>query len=360
MKTVLVTGANGFVGRHVCQRLLDDGWRVRAAVRDGTSTMISLPQVERFPIGDLATFVGWRAGLKDADAVVHLAARTHCLGERSCNILAAYQATNVEGTRRLLEACRDTPVRRFVFVSSIKAVGEGALHAYRETDVCHPLDHYGQTKRQAELLTFQLASDLGIEPVVVRSPLVYGSGVRGNLLRLMSLIQRGWPLPLGCVQNARSMIHVENLTDAIRICIDHRAARGEVFHVADAVPVSGRELAQRLAKAMGCRARLLPVPVSAMRLLGRVTGKTDFVRRLTDSLVVATNKIQLLTGWTPLVSLEAGLESMARTFLSNENKVSREAVLVQPTFGFSVHSPVRFGGRGDKNANVLCSVRKNA
>ncbi|MEK6257011.1 MAG: NAD-dependent epimerase/dehydratase family protein [Planctomycetota bacterium] len=324
MKTVLVTGANGFVGRHVCQRLVDDGWRVRAAVRDGTSAIASSPNIARFPVGDLATFPGWHDGLKESDAVVHLAARTHCLGERPGDVLAAYQATNVEGTRRLLEACRGTPVRRFVFMSSIKAVGEGASHAYRETDECHPLDPYGQTKWQAELLTFQLASDLNIEPVVLRSPLVYGSGVRGNLVRLMSLIQRGCPLPLGCVQNARSMIHVENLADAIRVCVDHRAARGEVFHVADAAPVSGRELARRLAKAMGCRARLLPIPVSAMRLLGRVTGKTDFVRRLTDSLVVATDKIQLLTGWTPLVSLDAGLESMVRTFLSGENKVSRE------------------------------------
>ena len=326
MKTVLVTGANGFVGRHVCQRLLDDGWRVLAAVRDGALAMAALPHVEPFPIGDLATFAGWYAGLKEADAVVHLAARTHCLGEYPDDVLAAYQATNVEGTRRLLEACRGTPVRRFVFVSSIKAVGEGASHAYRETDECRPLDPYGQTKRQAELLTFQLASGLGIEPVVVRSPLVYGSGVRGNLARLMRLIQRGWPLPLGCVQNARSMIHVENLADAIRVCVDHRAARGEIFHVADAVPVSGRELAQRLAEAMGRRLRLLPVPVSTMRLLGRVTGKTDFVRRLTDSLVVATDKIQLLTGWTPRVSMETGLESMARTFLSCENRIPRKAM----------------------------------
>ncbi len=324
MKTVLVTGANGFVGRHVCQRLVEDGWRVLAAVREGASAIGPSPNIEPFHVGDLATFAGWHDGVKQADAVVHLAARTHCLGERSGDVLAAYRATNVEGTRRLLEACRGTPVRRFVFMSSIKAVGEGASHAYRETDECQPLDPYGRTKRQAELLTFELAAELNIEPVVVRSPLVYGSGVRGNLVRLMSLIQRGCPLPLGCVQNARSMIHVENLADAIRVCVDHRAARGEVFHVADAVPVSGRELALRLATAMGCRARLLPIPVSLMRLLGRVTGKTDFVRRLTDSLVVATDKIQFLTGWSPHVSPEAGLESMARTFLSGEQTVSRE------------------------------------
>ena len=325
MKTVLVTGANGFVGRHVCQRLVTDGWRVLAALRGSAPAIASSPNIDLFPIDDLSTFAGWHNGLKKADAVVHLAARTHCLGERPGGVLTAYRATNVEGTRRLLEACRGTPVRRFVFMSSIKAVGEGASHAYRETDECRPLDPYGQTKREAELLTFQLASDLGIEPVVLRSPLIYGSGVRGNLARLMRLIQRGWPLPLGCVQNARSMIHVENLADAIRVCIDHRAARGEVFHVADAAPVSGRELAQRLAKAMGSRARLLSIPVSVMRLLGRVTGKTDFVRRLTDSLVVATDKIQLATGWTPLVPLDAGLESMARTFLSDDNKVPRES-----------------------------------
>ena len=324
MKTVLVTGANGFVGRHVCQRLVENGWRVRAAVRDGAAALSALPNVEPFPVGDLATFAGWHDGLKAADAVVHLAARTHCLGERPGEVLAAYQATNVEGTRRLLAACRGTPVRRFVFMSSIKAVGEGASHPYRERDDCQPLDPYGQTKRQAELLTFELASELNIEPVVVRSPLVYGSGVRGNLVRLMSLIRRGWPLPLGCAQNARSMIHVENLADAIRVCVEHRAARDEVFHVADALPVSGRELALRLAEALGYRVRLLPIPVAAMRLLGRVTGQTDVVRRLTASLVVATDKIRLRTDWTPRVSLDAGLESMAKTFLAGENEAHRE------------------------------------
>lgn len=316
MRTALVTGANGFVGRHVCRCLVDDGWQVRATTRDQDAESDLMPQIERCVTGDLATFSDWPTALKNVDVVIHLAARTHCLDEQSADVLAKYRTANVDGTRRLLEACRGTGVRRFVFLSSIKAVGEGASEPYFETDECHPVDSYGQTKREAELLTLQMATDLNIEPVVIRPPLVYGPGVRGNLARLMSLIHRGCPLPLGCVQNARSMIHVDNLAEAIRDCLEHAAAAGEVFHVADDPPVSGRDLALNLAQAMGCRVRLVPIPIPAMRLLGRVSGRIETVRRLTDSLLLSTVKIRHRVGWNPRITMEDGLKAMARDYLS--------------------------------------------
>lgn len=314
MKRVLVTGASGFVGRRVCQRMLDTGLLVRAAVRQESSIAELDRRCEPCAIGPIEQFQEWERVLAGVDGVVHLVARTHQTRESGGGILADYRAVNVEGTRRLLEGCHRSSVTRFVFVSSIKALGEAAATSYAETDPSHPKDAYGISKREAELLVLDAGSNGLLEPVVLRPPLVYGPGVRGNFQRLLSAVDRGVPFPLGAVSNARSLIYVENLADAIAVAMTHPQAPGEVFHVADETIVSTPELIRLLADGLGREARLLRVPTSWLALAARVTGKSDAWSRLAGSLTVCCEKIQQVLNWVPAHTLQEGIRKTTATF----------------------------------------------
>ncbi|NIO42779.1 MAG: NAD-dependent epimerase/dehydratase family protein [Burkholderiales bacterium] len=304
---VLVTGANGFAGRHVCQRLVATGHTVRGAVRSQDAAAALPNHVEPYLVGDIETFHGWPAAVDGAESVVHLIARTHVIKEYENDPLARYRAVNVEGTRRLLEACREASVRRFLYVSSIKAVGEGADHAYCENDPCRPEDAYGVSKLEAEEVVRQLGRELDLEPVIVRPPLVYGAGVGGNFLRMLRVVERGLPLPVGSVRNVRSMVFVENLASAVETCLTSPAASGETFHVADDRPLDTPTLVRLLAKYLNRPARLISVPASLLRLTGALTNQQGQVSRLTGSLTVSTKKIERLLGWHPPVSVADGI-----------------------------------------------------
>ena len=306
---VLVTGANGFVGGHLCAELLRRGNAVRGAVRSPSAAEVLPGDVEPFVVPDVGPGTDWSAGLEGVEAVVHLAGRVHVTREEGPDPLSAYRRVNVEGTARLLEASVEAGARRLVFLSSVKAVGEGGPAAYTEETPCRPADAYGISKLEAERALSEAAPR--IETVVVRPPLVYGPGVRANFLKLIGAVSRGLPLPLGRVENARSMVYVRNLTDAISLCLEHPAAAGETFLVADEERPSTRELVSKLGGFLGRPARLAPVPVPLLRLGGRLEGRSDQVERMVGTLTVSTAKIRDVSGWTPPYSMEKGLKATA-------------------------------------------------
>lgn len=301
----LVTGASGFVGRHLCPELVAAGWTVRAVVRSPEAAR-QLPQgVEHFAVSGIGPETDWAEGLEGVDVVAHLAGRAHVTREESADPVSAYREVNVGGTRRLAEACSEAGVRRLVFVSSVKAVGEGARVAYTEETACRPEDAYGVTKLEAEAALAEVSA--GVEAVVLRPPLVYGSGVKANFLRLLRLADRGLPLPFGSVRNARSMVFVGNLVGAISLCLEHPDAAGETFFVADRESLSTRGLVVKMGEALKRPARLVPVPVPLLRLVGRATGKSGEVDRLLGSLTVSTEKIRRTLSWSPPFSMDDGL-----------------------------------------------------
>lgn len=304
---VLVTGASGFVGGHLCPELLDAGWSVRAVVRSPEGVE-GLPRgVEPLYISEIGPRTDWDEGLEGVDVVAHLAGRAHVTKEESANPLEAYREINVGGTRRLAEACAESGVRRLVFVSSVKAVGEGAPVAYDEEMPRRPEDAYGVSKMEAEDVLDEVSVRTVLETVTLRPPLVYGPGVKANFRTLMGLVRKGMPLPLGMVRNERSMVYVRNLAGAISACLEHPAAAGETFFVADGESPSTGELVSRMGRLMKRPARLVPVPVPLLRLGGRVTGRSGQVDRLVGSLTVSTAKIRRLLGWSPRFSLDDGL-----------------------------------------------------
>ncbi|QDV55209.1 NAD-dependent epimerase/dehydratase family protein [Rosistilla oblonga] len=312
MKRVLVTGANGFVGRYACKYLQAAGWQVRGTIRNQDST--GLPEsVEPLVIGDIAAFDHWEKALKGVDAVVHLVARTHVIHEKSTDPLPLYRKVNVDGTQRLIDGCRGASVKRFLFVSSIKAVGESSTTSLTETDVCEPEDAYGVSKLEAEQIVASAAA-LSMETVILRPPLIYGPGVLGNFQRILKAVDRGLPLPLRGTTNQRSLLYVENFAAAIAVCLEHPAAANQTFHLADSEPVSSGDLVRQISLALGCKPRLVPFPVPLLRMLGTIARKQDQVSRLVDSLTVSTSKIEHATGWQPEFTLCQGLAATAQHY----------------------------------------------
>ena len=319
MNTVLVTGATGFVGRHLSAALAADALEVRGAVR---SPFAPLPQgVRPFLVRGLSDRDGIATALAGVDTVVHLAARVHVMRESDPDPLRAFRAVNVEGTRVVLEEAARAGVRRFLFASSVKAMGEGGERVLTESSPASPADPYGISKLEAEELVREVAAREGMHAPILRLPLVYGAGVGGNMLRLFRLVDRGVPLPLGGVRNRRSMIYVGNLVEAMRSALRASAAAGEVFLVSDGADLSTPGLIRGIAAALGRPARLLPIPPSLFRLAGRagdvVARIAPFpltsaaVERLLGSLAVDSTRLRTACGFVPPFSVEAGLRSTA-------------------------------------------------
>ncbi len=303
MTRVVVTGATGFIGRALCPRLAAAGHEVSA--------------ITRRVIPEIGPDTDWSAALAGAEAVVHLAARVHVSAERAADPLAAPRRVNTLGTRRLAEAAAAAGVRRLVFASTIKVNGEKTgAEPFRATDAAAPRDPYAISKWEAEQALFQVAGESAMEAVVLRPPLVYGPGVKGNFLSLLRLCAKAPPLPLALVANRRSLIHVGNLADAILRCLTHPAAGGRTFLVSDGEALSTPELVRRAAAALGRPARLFPVPPPLLRLAGRLTGTSSTVERLLDSLVVDDREMRRELDWKPPFSMSRGLQETATWFTS--------------------------------------------
>jgi nucleoside-diphosphate-sugar epimerase len=223
--------------------------------------------------------------------------------------VTAFRAVNVDGTVNLARQAAAAGVKRFVFISSVKANGESTQpgRAFTETDAPNPQDAYGQSKHEAEQGLRQLSADTGMEVVIIRPPLVYGPGVKANFAALMRVVQRGWPLPLGAVHNQRSLVALDNLVDFIITCITHPQAANQTFLVSDGQDLSTTELVRGMAQAAGVPARLLPVPVWALQAGASLLGKGDAVQRLCGNLQIDTSKARRLLDWVPPVSVEEGL-----------------------------------------------------
>jgi UDP-glucose 4-epimerase len=308
---VLITGVNGFVGNALWRRLdAEPGIQAVGSVR-------SPEAARRHPqwsaVGELAATTDWSALVAGVDVVVHTAARVHVLDDAAADPLAEFQRVNVQGTLRLARQAQAAGVGRFVFVSSVKVNGESTPggRPFTADDRPAPLDAYGVSKHEAERALRELASQTGMELVIVRPPLVYGPGVKANFASMMRWLGRGMPLPLGAVNNRRSLVALDNLVDLLVTCLRHPAAAGQTFLVSDGEDVSTTQLLRRMGAALGRPARLLPVPPSWLEWGAARIGKGDVARRLCGSLQVDITKTRDLLGWRPPLSLDEGLKKAA-------------------------------------------------
>lgn len=324
---MLVTGANGFVGSALCAALKNKGHAVRAALRDPAEFAIDGCEIARVPALDANT--DWRDALSGVATVIHLAARVHVMRDDASDPLEAFRRVNVAGTERLARSAAASGVKRLVFVSSIKVNGEvtgiadsterrvlsaEGRRVFREDDIPSPQDPYGISKWEAEQALHRIAKETGLEVVIVRPPLVYGAGVKGNFAQMLKVLAKGIPLPLASVRNLRSLVYVGNLADALILCATHPAAAGQTYLVSDGEDISTPGLLRRLGESMGHPARLFPCPLTLLEAAGWLIGKSGQVERLIGSLQIDSGKIRRELDWTPPYTLRQGLQATAEWY----------------------------------------------
>jgi UDP-N-acetyl-alpha-D-quinovosamine dehydrogenase len=322
LSKVLVTGAGGFVGRPLCKEMFRRGYQVRAAMRmHGQLSAAG----ETVTVGTIDASTQWDDALKGVDTVIHLAARVHVMKDKAADPLTEFLKVNLYGTSNLARQAAGAGVKRLVFASSVKVNGEQTKEGqvFSENDEPDPQDPYAISKLQAEEVLQSIAKDTGLEVVIVRPPLVYGPGVKGNFFRLLTAIDKGIPLPLAGANNLRSLVYVGNLVDAMAACATHPAAAGQTYLVSDGEDVSTAMLVERISRLLGRNSRSFNFPPGLLRAAATVLGRTAQVNRLFGSLRVNDQKLRGELGWTPPYTMEQGLGDTADWYRVLRNGYNR-------------------------------------
>lgn len=318
MSRIYLTGASGFVGAGLLARLHRDHYDCTVAMR---RPLPALPVGVREQCVDSLQGDA-DLGLAGHEVVIHCAGRAHVLQEQSADPLQAFRAVNVQGTLNVARQAAAAGVKRFIFLSSVKVNGEEtpAGQPYTAHSSAKPLDAYGLSKHEAEVALKALGAQTGMEVVIIRPVLVYGPGVRANFHTMMRALAKGLPLPLGAIQNRRSLVALDNLIDLIVACIAHPAAANQTFLVSDDDDLSTSELLRRLGRALGKPARLLPVPAWLLTGAAGALGKGAVARRLCGSLQVDISDTKARLGWAPPVPVDVALQGAASYFLEQQSR----------------------------------------
>jgi len=319
---ILITGANGFVGKALCYEILRSSTHKIFAATRSTHGQTGLPEfIEPVFITSLQDLSQRSDIISQVDCIIHLAARVHQMKDNAAHPLSAFRLINTEATYQLARAASEQGVKRFIYLSSIKVNGEQTIqdHPFTPEDPPAPQDPYGISKAEAEIQLKRIASETGLEVVIIRPPLVYGSGVKGNFLSMMRWLDKGLPLPLGAIYNRRSLVSLPNLVNLITTCFDHPAAANQTFLVSDNADISTTELLRCMARSLGKNPRLIPVPTYFLKLITSLLGKHSLAVRLCGSLQVDIRKTQTLLNWNPPISLDEGIKLTAQDFLVNKH-----------------------------------------
>ncbi len=317
---ICITGASGFVGRALCLHLDSvSGIQIIEIYRN------ALPDYadpdHSVVIQSIDKDTDWSNALAGADAVIHMAARVHVMKDTCESPIDEYRKVNVDGTINLARQAIKFGVRRFIYLSSIKVNGEETYPGtpFRENNpITPPLDPYALSKYEAEQGLLEIATNSKLEVVIIRPPLVYGPGVKANFLSALSWVYRKVPLPLGAVKNKRSLVSINNLLDFIKVCLKHPSAANEVFFVSDGLDVSTSQMLKKMAVALNIRERLIPVPVSLLKVSTSLFGKQSVVDKLTSSLQVDITKANQLLDWNPPQSMDEALRDTAFHFVQQQ------------------------------------------
>lgn len=314
MKKILITGASGFIGQSLCKSLSKLSNSIRGTVRSLDQFLIN-DDIEYRSVGDIGLKTKWKDVLAGMDYVIHCAGIAHKMN--NSKEPEFYHSTNVEGTKALAEQAAETGIKRLIFLSSIKVNGKstGKVNEkmkFSHNDFPEPKDDYAISKLEAEKILFKISAISRLEVVVVRLPLVYGYGAKGNLARLIKFVKSGIPLPLSLVKNQRSMIGMDNLVDLLIRCIDHPEASGKTFLASDGEDLSTPKLIKLIGSSMERKANLFPCPIFMLKFLGSVFGRSEEINRLVGSLKIDNSYTKKTLDWTPSLSVKEGIRRMVQ------------------------------------------------
>ena len=304
---ILITGSNGFLGQYLCQHLAEQSYRILAQTRKPQKFTHSAVTNINFDLNDDLDNID----LSQVDVIAHCAGRAHVMNETATSPLDAYRQTNVQGTLDLAKKAVQSGVKRFIYLSSIKVNGEETQEIpFKPDDLFKSNDPYGVSKYEAEQALLELAKSAKLEVVIIRPVLIYGPHVKANFKSMVALAKKKLPLPIGCLDNKRSMVSVYNLADLIEVCLTHPNAKNEIFLVSDQNDISVKQLFEKLAYYQNNKLMMIPVPKSLISLLASLVGKKAVASRLCSELVVDTSKNTKLLDWTAPYSVDASLEKM--------------------------------------------------
>lgn len=312
---ILITGHTGFIGCHLTPALIAKNHSITGISRHIEPDLAD-PQLKQIQISSLEQYTDWHQALIGVETVIHLAARAHILEDSVDDPATEFFRVNTQGTINLVKAAIQAQVKHFIFISSIGAITTLSQDILTETAACQPDTPYGTSKLAAETALIELCQNTQMNWTIVRPTLVYGPGNPGNMKRLLKLVNSQLPLPLGSIDNQRSFLYIENLIDAIFACLDCPNAKNQIFLLSDGQNISTPTLIRHLAHFLNTRSVLLPIPVSLLRLLGKITGKSSALERLLESLVVSNEKITTTLNWRPPYSIEQGLAATAKWYKS--------------------------------------------
>ena len=304
MSKIAITGSTGFIGSYLIDHLVENRIKVMSLGRRAHSSCIDHANFELDNPHELEVdFLG------DVDVLIHSAARAHVMDENEQNPQALYNKLNAEASVELAKKAIAAGVKRFIYLSSVKVVGERTEpnKPFFQSSPMQPEDDYGRSKALAEVQLAEVVSGSSMELVIIRPPLVYGPGVKANFALLMKLAERNYPLPLASISNKRSMVGLDNLVDLIKVCISAPEAAGQTFFVSDGVDLSTSELLKRMITAYGKKSRLWRFPPSLLRLAATIIGKRKVADRIFESLQVDISFTQSQLGWTPKYTVEQQL-----------------------------------------------------
>lgn len=307
---ILLTGISGFLGSRLAEVMMSNSdIDLTGVTRDNAN----LPVAKIVQIKTLNGNTDWSKALTDQRVVIHCAA-AYIMKDKELDPLTEYRKVNVDGSLNLARQAAQAGTNRFIFISSIKVNGENTAidKPFNAEEKPMPKDPYSISKWEAEQGLQQLASETNMEVVIIRSPLIYGPGVKGNFASMMKLVKKGLPLPLGAIHNKRTLVALDNLVDLIVTCIYHPAASNQTFLAGDDSDFSTTELLKGLARAGGKPSRLVPLPSSFLMFAASLLGKKEIAQRLLGSLQVDISKAQKIIGWKPPISVE---DALRRCFL---------------------------------------------
>ncbi len=319
-KRILITGATGFVGQKLLSGLSKNAnLEIVAASRNPVVNDFAAV-MRQVRIGEIDAETDWSDALQGVNVVIHLAARTHVICETEADPWSKFNTVNTLGTINLARQAADMGVRRFIYISSIKVNGEATMPgaAFRADDKPCPVGPYALSKYQAEKGLFRLMEETGMEAVIIRPPLVYGPGVKANFLSMMRWLRKGVPLPLGSVNNQRTLVSADNLANLLETCIDHPAAANQIFLVGDGEDLSTTELLKRTGLALGCQVRLFSVSTRLLLIASILIGKRQAMQRLCGSLQLDIGKTRDLLNWEPSVTVDVALKETADYFMETQ------------------------------------------
>jgi len=309
---ICITGASGFIGNSICQNLSLSGHQVKATVRFLKSAIRQNRNIEYISVGEINSDTNWKKALSGCEYVIHCAGKFHEMSKESK--YDEYKTINVDGTHQLAIQAAKAGVRRLIFLSTIKVNGEFTEDGFpfSSSEKINPKDFYSSSKYEAEQILWKVANQSGLEVVTLRLPLVYGEGMKGNLKRLMKLINYNFPLPFKSIKNKRSLIGIDNLIDIIKVCIENMNAPGKTFLVSDGKDLSTPDLTHLLGSAMSCSPVLFSVPVKLLKFSSRIIGLKSEMERLTTSLQVDNGHVFKILNWIPPISVEEGIRRMVQ------------------------------------------------